>query len=495
MTIPYRLAALIHALEAAGHGPVCPAGDELRCRCPAHDDRSPSLYLRLLPDRVLVRCAAGCTGEAVCDAIDFHVADLFLDDNDPVVGAPPADSGTPLTITVDGPATAATPPDAGRPGDVRNEVYSSLLDILGLSTGHDDALKRRGLSPASFGANRYRTAEPGAVRDAVDALVGTVSADQCAGVPGFSAAGGRVTAHVPSGLVIPVRTPGGGITALKVRRDDGGAGPKYVWVSTPGNSCGNPAHVPLGVSKPCPVVRLTEGELKADVATALSGVPTISAPGVTNWAAAVPVLRELGAKTVLLAMDRDGKHATLAATEKAMYGLAKEGFEVELEVWDGARGKGIDDLLAGGGTPDVLTGLAAALRVRDELAAPKADTPAERDHEPAPFPVDVLPPKLADYVAEVAAATSTPPDFAGVALLVVAASAAGNSRALEVKPNAWAEGPRFYAACVGDPASGKTPAMDLVARPYQAMQQKLLDAFRAEKAAHDRAAAAARAAS
>jgi hypothetical protein len=54
------------------------------------------------------------------------------------------------------------------------------------------------------------------------------------------------------------------------------------------------------VTAPCPCVRLTEGELKSDVAIVLSKLPTIAAPGVSNWLPCIEVLRVLEAKTVRL---------------------------------------------------------------------------------------------------------------------------------------------------------------------------------------------------
>ncbi|HEX2796683.1 MAG TPA: hypothetical protein VHN38_06330 [Immundisolibacter sp.] len=47
-------------------------------RCPAHDDRSPSLSLRELADgRVLVHCFGGCSALEVVSAVDLTMADLF----------------------------------------------------------------------------------------------------------------------------------------------------------------------------------------------------------------------------------------------------------------------------------------------------------------------------------------------------------------------------------------------------------------------------------
>jgi len=47
-------------------------------RCPAHEDRSPSLSVRELADgRVLINCFAGCGAADVLDAIGLRMADLF----------------------------------------------------------------------------------------------------------------------------------------------------------------------------------------------------------------------------------------------------------------------------------------------------------------------------------------------------------------------------------------------------------------------------------
>jgi len=47
-------------------------------RCPAHEDRSPSLSIRELDDgRVLVHCFGGCGTNAVLAALGLTMADLF----------------------------------------------------------------------------------------------------------------------------------------------------------------------------------------------------------------------------------------------------------------------------------------------------------------------------------------------------------------------------------------------------------------------------------
>jgi hypothetical protein len=277
--------------------------------------------------------------------------------------------------------------------------------------------------------------------------------------------------------------------ALLIRHDAGYAGGKYTWASSKESSCGSPVHVPLGVAVPSEVVRLTEGPLKGDVSTAISGTPTVAVPGVAAWALAVPVLKQMGVKKVLLAFDQDGKPGTLAAMEQALLALTRSGFEVALEWWDPAAGKGIDDLLVGGKQPEVLTGLQAYLRVRDAVAPPAAAAQEITEPEPPPLPLDAFPPALADYLRQVAEATSSPPDFAALTLLATAGAAIGNGRALCLKSNSWYEAPRIYGVNLGAPSSGKTPAMETVVKPYQDLQLRLIAAYKGAKAAYDKAVA------
>ena len=53
---------------------------QFQARCPAHDDRSPSLSIGVgLNGKVLLRCHAGCSVEAIVEAIGLEMADLFLE--------------------------------------------------------------------------------------------------------------------------------------------------------------------------------------------------------------------------------------------------------------------------------------------------------------------------------------------------------------------------------------------------------------------------------
>src|SRR5439155_15208971 len=157
----------------------------------------------------------------------------------------------------------------------------------------------------------------------------------------------------PPGLVVPVRDVTGRVVALKVRRDIPGEDEaRYCYISSAahgGPGPGAPVHVPAWLGG-TDVVRITEGELKAHVATRLSGTLTISVPGVSAWRGALPVLQHLGPQRALLAFDVDAAtnpHVARAtkATERA---LADAGFDLAVETWNPARAKGIDDALAAG---------------------------------------------------------------------------------------------------------------------------------------------------
>jgi hypothetical protein len=156
---------------------------------------------------------------------------------------------------------------------------------------------------------------------------------------------------------------------------------KYVWFTSSTCRGGGPgavrsAHVPpIATDQAVELVRLTEGPLKAHIATVKSGLLTIGVPGLA-WPLALPVLESLKTRTVRLAFDQDASvNRTVAgALAMACRGLVAEGYKLEVERWP-AEHKGIDDALVAGVTPEVLTGLDAVRHALDQVRRLDRDRP------------------------------------------------------------------------------------------------------------------------
>jgi uncharacterized protein DUF3854 len=267
--------------------------------------------------------------------------------------------------SLDAPPFPRTPARAA--ADILNAVYGAWLALLPLIPRHRADLRRRGLADQDIVLRQYRSL-PGLGRAALARrLVERFGPAVCGRIPGLTlhARDGRTWWSLAgaAGLLVPMRDRAGRIVALLVRRDDPDAHPRYVFVSSRsygGPGCGAPTHVPLREGLDLRPVRLTEGPLKADVATALSGVLTLGLPGVSAWRQALPLLARLRPHRVLLAFDADA--ARKVAVARPLWQVAKAlrqaGFAVALEHWAEALGKGIDDVLARGHRPEILEGAA-----------------------------------------------------------------------------------------------------------------------------------------
>lgn len=248
----------------------------------------------------------------------------------------------------------------------RTQVYERLLDMLELSESHRRALEARGLTAAYIRHGRYRSlpADWRARQEIAHALVDSFGAI-AASVPGIVPArdrdgqpiSGRWTLAGLAGLLIPVRIDGN-ISAIKIRRDDDSQGryanaPRYSALSSAsagGVSAEVTSHRPSWTRcKGAPVLRVTEGELKADVASALSGVPTISVPGIGQYRRAFEVVHIARPELVEVVFDHDENPKTrarvAACADALVRALSEAGYPAVRRVIDGSEGKGIDDVL------------------------------------------------------------------------------------------------------------------------------------------------------
>lgn len=105
-----------------------------------------------------------------------------------------------------------------------------------------------------------------------------------------------------------------------------------------------------------------------------------------------------------------------------------------------------------------------------------------------PFPVDLLPERLAQFVRAVATATQTPNDLAG--MLVFAAASTLAAREVRISPWAgWFESVIIWAVVGMPPGSGKTPVFTLVIAPVEEFERELQQSARPELARYEATAA------
>lgn len=246
------------------------------------------------------------------------------------------------------------------PDEVVNETYEKLLAIkhLALTEAHKNNLIARGLSEQTIVRNQYRSLGQNydwlqqypeahkrflenrdfAAKDKIlrrkkpqELEAGFAIAEillscgcQLSGVPGFFKLGGHWCFNVEPGLLIPTRNFKKRPVALQVRKDDcekrkGKKFLRYMTISSKGLPQGvteriSRPHFPLGNVElgPDAKVYLTEGPLKADVATELLGPENhtffIALQGVNNvreLKSIFKMLSSVGVKTVENAFDMD----------------------------------------------------------------------------------------------------------------------------------------------------------------------------------------------
>ncbi len=250
----------------------------------------------------------------------------------------------------------------------RDVVYRALLQELPLSEQHRKQLNARGLNdkliPRGWYSTWNRKSHPPATKRAIQAAIAAADEHEIdiLTVPGFSEHNRDVVFRAAYGLLIPGRTEDGSIAALQVRLDKPNKNQgKYVYVSS--KKYGGPSpcamvHLPAFAPVHRDAVRITEGVLKADVATAYTGTLTISVPGVQLWQLALPVLHQLKPKRVFVAFYADWRtNRVVAECYYNLIGVLRDaGYVVIVETWEEDAGKGIDDLLAAGGSPTKLCG-------------------------------------------------------------------------------------------------------------------------------------------
>lgn len=251
-----------------------------------------------------------------------------------------------------------------------DRIYSSFLSKLCLSSKHKDDLITRGLSEELITKNVYRTLPLQGRAEITKELVDEFG-DDVFDTPGFyikEEKGNKWPTFAGSpGLLIPVRDTEGKVLGLKIRLDEVIDEKKYTWLSSRKRDDGrngtgqiNLIHFTNNVNwdKIEGLVRITEGPLKADIATCLDNIPTIAIPGVSNYQSGVYALHKLGVNEGIVAIDMDYEDNEQVARSLLglLLSLQKEGIVTSMQHWPKEQGKGIDDFLLTVGKPELLKG-------------------------------------------------------------------------------------------------------------------------------------------
>ena len=265
------------------------------------------------------------------------------------------------------------------PLEIRDYEYRTLLDSLTLSKRHHDQLVARGFSEEEIVKYQFKTL-PDSDSEASrlgEYVTGKGLLFQYGRTPGFfveyDAPGDIKWLHYTTkvvwvekqrGMAMPVKTIDGKISLLHVRYDPPEesapayikeAYHKYAWVSSAGlpsgcsvTGCEN-IHYAGDWSVPHETVYLTEGVLKATLASALSKRPFIGIAGVNNTSQLglnLRMLKERGTKKIAICIDMDyrEKPQVAKALQKIQGIIVQCGLKPVVLTWN-EKYKGIDDYL------------------------------------------------------------------------------------------------------------------------------------------------------
>jgi hypothetical protein len=230
-------------------------------RCPAHQDRSPSLHVAAGDDgRILVRCHAGCTAEQIVAALGLDLADLFDRPNQGGGGASPRRS----------PATPqrSSPPSAG--GEDRPPAGEAAAPE-----------RSQGLTLEAYAALKGLSAE----------FLRSVDVAEISWL-------GRPVVRIPY-----IDSTG---TEIGVRFRIAAEGDKFRWRK--GSKLGLYGIPRLGQARDVGYVALVEGE--SDCQTLWNaGYPAVGLPGATQWKEDrdAPALEGIGTIYLVVEADQGGE--------------------------------------------------------------------------------------------------------------------------------------------------------------------------------------------
>jgi hypothetical protein len=223
--------------------------------------------------------------------------------------------------------------------DTLNRVYQKLLHRFPLISKHRQNLMERGLSEKEIEQRGYGSLGTHKRWEKAQDLVEELGEDVCRQVPGFIQKEGDYgvywTLSGMPGILVPVRDIQKRIIALKIRLDEPTESGKYRYLSSKshgGAGAGTHVHVPLFTGVVRDVLQVTEGELKADIATVFQKSLTLSIPGVSTWRMVFPILEQFHPKTISIAFDADCRSNYTVANCLQQFAdeVRSQGYEIQL---------------------------------------------------------------------------------------------------------------------------------------------------------------------
>ena len=235
---------------------------------------------------------------------------------------------------------------------VRNRTYHEMLKLLTLLPKHKENLLLRGMSEKDIVKGEYRSLPVS--KENTELLVQALLQQGCVlkGVPGFyTDESNKWHLNVfGSGILIPQRNGLGQIQSFQIRRDTNEKSKRYISLSSRDKLTGSPAyahcHLRIG-RKGLTELILTEGPLKADVISSLTGYSVLAVPGVNSLSflpQALFDLKKAGVMKIHIAYDMDIRtNETVQKAEKRLMSLlSRAQIPHTVLYWD-ERYKGLDD--------------------------------------------------------------------------------------------------------------------------------------------------------
>lgn len=422
--MPPAVERVLAALGAHGCDPK-PSGDGWMCRCPSHEDRTPSLSVGAGDDgRALVFCFAdsACTADSITKAIGLTLSDLM----------PTPTQG--VTVT-------------------KSHRFQRKREVSVTVTG----------KPAN--------AKP--VRTFATAAEAVTHLESRRGTRAnfwtYTDASG-----VPVGVVIRWNLPQGKKDFQPVSLINGGWANKAM-----------PEPRPLyrlvdllqaGLNTP---VFVCEGEKAADAARALGFLATTSPGGArashkADWSPLV-------GRDVVILPDADPAGEGYAERVAALVHAAgaRSVRVVRLsELWAEMPEGGdiVDYLEHRGGDAEAAKSEIQALAAKPESIVSQP-TSSERDVRYKPFPLDCLPVGIRYFVQEAAESMNCDPACVALPLLCGLAAAIGNTCRIRLK-GTWTEPAIIWGAVVAPSGQTKSPAMDAALQAVYDRQKRAMHEYR-----------------